>query len=264
MNKRFENKHVIVTGGANGIGQEIARRFGLEGARLSIFDNNADALEKCISELIKNNTIVDGYCIDVSNQNDVQETVDRAENVQPIDVLVNNAGICLVTPFLNIEQEEWQRTLDVNLTGAFYVAQAVCRHMARRKRGVVIQTSSKNGLDGEFGHTHYNASKAGMILMTKTIAIELAHLGIRANAVCPGYTRSPINEEVDSDEFVEAFAERYIPYGRVGRLEDVAPLYLFLASDEASYITGQTFVIDGGQLAGQKPWPGLLDEITLI
>lgn len=123
--------------------------------------------------------------------------------------------------------------------------------------------SSKNGLDGEFGHAHYNASKAGLVLLTKTIAIECAHLGIRANAICPGYIRSAINLEVDSDEFVAEFANRYIPLNRVGKVEEIAPLFLFLASDLSSWITGQTFVIDGGQLAGQKPWKELLEEIKL-
>lgn len=263
MKQKFTGTHVIITGGANGIGYEIARQFGEQDAVISLFDYHESALQYAAAALTQKGYQVHSFLVDVSDQPGVTEAVNAAEKVAPIDVLVNNAGICLVTPFLNITQKEWQKTLDINLTGAFYVAQCVCRHMAKRKRGVVLMTSSKNGLDGEFGHAHYNASKAGMVLFTKTIAIELAHLGIRANAICPGYVRSPINLEVDSDAFVEQFAERYIPMGKVGNVTDVAPLYLFLASDEASYITGQTFVIDGGQLAGQKPWKSLLDKIDL-
>ena len=182
------------------------------------------------------------------------------EQQQSIDILINNAGICPVVPFLELDLPTWQRTLDVNLTGSFLVAQEVARYMVKRRRGVILHMSSKNGLDAEFGHAHYNASKAGVILLTKTIAIELAHLGIRCNAVCPGYVRTPLNAEVDSDEFVATFAERYIPQNRVGQAAEIAPIFLFLASEGASYINGQTFVLDGGQLSGQKPWQELLDR----
>jgi 3-oxoacyl-[acyl-carrier protein] reductase len=261
MTLRFEGKHILVTGGALGIGFEIARQFGNEGALLSIFDHNKSALQGAAGNLAQSGYPINPFHVDVSDQSQVIKAVDEAESIAPIEVLVNNAGICLVTPFLNITKEEWHRTLDINLTGAFYVAQCVCRYMAKRKRGVVLNMSSKNGLDGEFGHAHYNSTKAGLVLFTKTIAIELAHLGIRANAICPGYVRSPMNVGVDSNEFVQEFADRYIPFNRVGKVEDIAPLFLFLASEGASYITGQTFVVDGGQLAGQKPWPSLLDEI---
>ncbi len=269
---RFTGKHVIVTGGAMSIGFEIASQFCREGAMVSIFDNNKEALDTAVSKLRSDEpssardlpvrgSSVNSFHLDVSVQQEVVEAVDAAEAIAPIDILVNNAGICMVTPFLNIDAAEWHKTLDINLSGAFYTAQRACRHMMKRKKGVVLNMSSKNGLDGEFGHAHYNSSKAGLILLTKTIAIELAHLGIRANAVCPGYVRTAINYEVDSDEFVAEFADRYIPKNRVGKVTDIAPLFLFLASDEAEYITGQTFVIDGGQLAGQKPWKELLGEM---
>jgi len=251
----------LVTGGARGIGLEIVRRFCEAGAMVSIFDYNSKALDQTASQLTANGHRVNASVVDVSDQQQVTEAVEAAEQIAPIDVLVNNAGICEVTPFLNIEADEWQKTLDINLTGAFYVAQSVCRYMVQRRTGVVLNMSSKNGLDAELGHAHYNASKAGLILLTKTIAIELARFGVRANAVCPGYVRSPINNDVDSDEFVDEFADRYIPAGRVGTVADIAPVFLFLASDEAAYITGQTFVIDGGQLAGQKPWASLLGPV---
>jgi 3-oxoacyl-[acyl-carrier protein] reductase len=263
MRSRFEHKHVVVTGAALSIGFEIARQFCAEGAMVSILDYNQEALNQATTNLGDSGYRVNPFLVDVSHQDQVNAAVDDAERIAPIDVLVNNAGICLVTPFLNIEAEEWHKTLDTNLSGSFYVAQRACRYMARRKKGVVLNMSSKNGLDGEFGHAHYNSSKAGLILLTKTIALELAHLGIRANAVCPGYVRSAINIEVDSEEFVEEFTDRYIPSNRVGKVTDIAPLFLFLASDEAEYINGQTFVIDGGQLAGQKPWRTLLDGIEL-
>jgi 3-oxoacyl-[acyl-carrier protein] reductase len=159
--------------------------------------------------------------------------------VQPIDVLINNAGIASETPFLNITEDEWKKIIDINLTGMFFVAQAVCQCMALRKKGVVVNMSSKNGLDGEFGYAHYNASKGGVIMLTKTMALELAHLNIRVNAVCPGYLQTPMSMEIDSPEFVQSFVDRFIPLNRPGKVEDVAPLFLFLASEESSFITGQ-------------------------
>jgi 3-oxoacyl-[acyl-carrier protein] reductase len=242
------------------IGFEICRQFCSEGAMVSIFDYNKEALEKATRELRSSRFQVNPYFVDVSVRKQVVEAVDAAEQVAPIDILVNNAGICLVTPFLSIKPDEWNKTLNINLTGAFHVAQRVCQYLVQRKQGVVLNMSSKNGLDGEFGHAHYNASKAGLILLTKTIALELAHLGIRANAVCPGYTRTAMNVQVDSDEFVRDFVDRYVPANRVGKVTDIAPLFLFLASDEATYVTGETFIIDGGQLAGQKPWDWLLKD----
>ncbi len=260
MDLRFDDKHVLVTGGARGIGLEIVRHFCQAGAMVTVFDYNGDALDQAVAQWRDADLPVNPLLVDVSVRTQVVSAVDRVETIAPIDVLVNNAGICEITAFLKIPAEEWQKTLDINLTGAFHVAQSVCRYMARRRKGVVLNMSSKNGLDAELGHAHYNASKAGLIMLTKTIAIELAHLGIRANAVCPGYVRSPINDDVDSDEFVAEFADRYVPIGRVGNVSEIPPLFLFLASDAASYITGQTFVLDGGQLAGQKPWRSLLEE----
>jgi 3-oxoacyl-[acyl-carrier protein] reductase len=260
MDSRFTGKHVLVTGGARSIGFEIARQFCAEGAKVSVLDYNEEALEKATAQLRSIGFKVNPYVADVSSREQVIEAVDTAEQIAPIDILVNNAGICLVTPFLAIEPDEWSKTLETNLTGAFHVAQSVCRYMAQRKQGVVLNMSSKNGLDGEFGHAHYNASKAGLILLTKTIALELAHVGIRANAVCPGYTRTEMNLQVDNDDFVREFVDRYVPMNRGGKVTDIAPLFLFLASDDAAYITGQTFVIDGGQLAGQKPWDWLVKD----
>ena len=190
---------------------------------------------------------------DVSNQQQVIDAVQKAAERGAIDVIINKAGIATETPFLDITAEEWRRIVDINLTGMFFVAQAVCKNMALRKKGVVVNMASKNGLDGEFGYAHYNASKGGVIMLTKTMALELAHVGIRVNAVCPGYIQTPMSMEIDSPEFAEQFADRYIPMNRTGKVEEVAPAFLFLASEESSFMTGQILVLDGGQLAGQKP-----------
>jgi len=260
MRGRFNDKHVLVTGGGRGLGFEIARRFGLEGARLSIFDYDGALLDEARGKLEQAGLEVNTYLTDVSKRVEVERAVTAAEVMAPIDVLVNNAGVAQETPFLKIEEEEWRRMLDINLTGAFFVAQAVCRHMARRRRGAVINMSSKNGLVAEFGYAHYNASKAGLILLTKTMAVELAHLNIRVNAVCPGYLVTPMSQEIDSPEFVQDFVERYIPVNRPGNVADAPPMFLFLASEESAFITGQVFIIDGGQLAGQKPSAQLLEK----
>jgi 3-oxoacyl-[acyl-carrier protein] reductase len=259
---RFTGKHVIITGAARGIGLEIAIHFAREGAMLSLLDNNAKNLEESTGQLKAIGAKVIGYSVDVTSRRDTFKTIQEADSVQPIDILVNNAGVAFETPFLNITEKEWKQVLDVNLTGMFFVAQAVCRLMSLRKKGVVINMSSKNGLDGEFGYAHYNASKGAIIMLTKTMALELAHLGIRVNAVCPGYLRTPMSMEIDSPTFVREFVDRYIPLNRPGKVQDIAPLFLFLASEESSFISGQVFVADGGQLAGQKPGKDLLGKIN--
>ena len=261
--RRFSGKHVLITGGGRGIGFEIARRFGREGALLSIFEYEGERLDKACRELATDGHKVNPYLVDVSRRKEVFDAVEDCEKIAPIHVLINNAGIAFETPFLNIDEEEWRRIIDINLTGMFFVAQAVSKKMAVRKTGVILNMSSKNGLDGEFGYAHYSASKGGVVMLTKTMALELAHLGIRVNAVCPGYFTTPMSQAIDDPAFVENFVDRYIPLNRSGGIEEIPPLFLFLASDEASFITGQTFVIDGGQLAGQKPGRELLKKIRI-
>jgi len=261
--RRFENRHVLITGAARGIGFEIARQFAGEGAVLSLLDFHEENLNNALDELKKIANAVYSYNVDVSNREMVETTIITADNIQPIDILINNAGIAFETPFLEIEENEWKKILDINLNGMFYVAQSVCRLMARRKKGVVVNMASKNGLDGEFGYAHYNASKGGVIMLTKTMAIELAHLGIRVNAVSPGYIQTPMSKEIDPPEFTDNFVKQYIPLNRPGTVGEIAPIFLFLASDESSFITGQTIIADGGQLAGQKAGSDLLGKIKL-
>ncbi len=260
--RRFEGRHVLVTGAARGIGLAVAEAFAREGARLALFDvhsANLKAAKDAVTAAGASGVAV--ALVDVSDRGQVRAAVESAEAMAPLDVLVSNAGIAEECGFLDITEESWKRILDVNLTGMFHVDQAVCRGMARRRRGVVLNMASKNGLDGESGYAHYNASKGGVVMLTRTMALELAHVGVRVNAVAPGYLQTPMSKEIDSPEFVRDFVERYIPMGRPGTVEDVTGLFLFLASDEASWITGQVFVIDGGQLAGQKPGRELLTRL---
>ena len=230
-------------------------------AALTLIDCHAENLDLAVRELRGSGAAVHGHCVDVTDPDAVTAAVDEAERRAPIDILVNNAGIALETSFLDISAAEWRRVLEVNLTGMFVVAQAVARRMVPRRRGAIINMSSKNGIDGEAGYAHYNASKGGVIMLTKTMAIELAQFGIRVNAVAPGYLQTPMSEAIDSPDFVRDFVDRYIPIGRSGKVEDVAPLFLFLAGDGSSFVTGQVFVIDGGQLAGQKASAELLGRL---
>lgn len=260
---RFFKQHVLITGAARGIGFEIACQFAKEGAVVSIIDiQDFEIVNKAATAITKlTGAIVYAYKADITERQEIANIILQIEEKQPIDILINNAGIAYETPFLKIDIEEWKRVIDVNLTGFFNVSQLVCRHMAQRKKGVVVNMSSKNGLDGEFGYAHYNASKAGIIMLTKTMALELAHLNIRVNAVCPGYIQTPLSASIDSPEFTQDFVDKYIPLNRPGTVSEIAPLFLFLASPESSFITGQVFIADGGQLAGQKPSKQLLTTI---
>jgi len=198
---------------------------------------------------------VSGVACDVSAEDDVAQMVAAAQRaLGGIDVLVNNAGTARRDRFLAIAAGDWDRIVAVNLRGMFLVAQAVSRHLAERGAGgVIINMSSTNGLAGEQDYAHYNASKAGVLLLTKTMAVELGSHGIRVNALCPGYIRTPLNEAMSASAggagFETAYVRDRIPLGRAGRAEEVAAAYAFLASDDASFIHGTALVIDGGQLA---------------
>jgi len=250
--RRFVGKSVIVTGGASGIGEATAARFLGEGARVLIMDVSAEniaaagpRLESVARERAGELYVHQG---DVTQPDDVDAMVRRALDLfGRIDVLIDNAGIAYEEPFLEIPLEHWDRTIAVNLRGMFLVGQRVARDMARERHGTIVLTSSTNGLVGEDKYAHYNASKGGVTLLTKSMAIELGPYNIRVNAVCPGYIVTPLAASIDSPEFMAAYAAK-LPLRRLGKPEEVAALVAFLASEDAAFITGELVVIDGGQL----------------
>jgi NAD(P)-dependent dehydrogenase (short-subunit alcohol dehydrogenase family) len=248
------DKRVLISGGSSGIGQATAQRFLEEGARVFLCGLGPDEVDAAVTELGEFGTAA-GIAADVSREADVTRLVDSAcEVLGGIDVLINNAGIAWREPFLAITAPHWDRVIAVNLRGMFLVAQAAARVLVDQGGGgVIVNMSSTNGLGGEADYAHYNASKAGTLLLTKTMAVELGQHGIRVNALCPGYIETPLNAAISADlggkEFADTYASGSIPLGRPGQPSEVAAVYAFLASDDASFITGAEIVIDGGQLA---------------
>ncbi|GGM70387.1 putative oxidoreductase YxbG [Thermogymnomonas acidicola] len=245
---RLEGKKCVVTGGARGIGRAIVETFLREGAQVAFCDINRERGSEV--EMALRGGCRFFHC-DVSDPGSV-ESFSRAVKEHfsgTLHVLVNNAGISRYERFEDITYESWRRVLETDLSGTFLVTKALLPMM--RGGGSIVNISSTNGLRGEVGLAHYNAAKGGIITLTKTLALELAGSGIRVNSVCPGFIMTEIQREAGTpEEEIEKYI-RKIPLGRYGQPQDVANAVLFLASDEASFITGTEIVVDGGQICGE-------------
>ena len=239
-------KRVLITGGAGGIGTATAMRFWEEGAHIVVLDRDPEALARLASEL-------PGLCgtiqADVTDPEEVARAFDEMSDLLGgVDILINNAGISIRHGFLDIRPEDWREVIEVNLNGVFFVAQQAARRMLGGDGGVILNMGSTNGLIGYPNYADYNASKAGVIELTRTMALELGPR-VRVNAICPGFILTPMQAAEYTDQMQREFAAK-LPLNRLGRPEDVAALFAFLASDDAAFITGQCFVIDGGELVG--------------
>jgi len=244
--KGLSGRRVVVTGGASGIGAATVARFLAEGARVMVIDRD----EAGCHAIEARHPSLDGAVVaDVSDHDAVTRAFDVVDRrMGGLDVLVNNAGISIRHPFLEMTPDEWRTVMRVNLDGVFYVAQQAARRMKAAGSGVILNMGSTNGLMGYPFYADYNASKAGVIELTRSMALELAP-AVRVNAVCPGYIMTPMQEAEYTPEMIAAIDAK-IPLGRHGRPEEVAALFAFLASDEAPFISGQTIVIDGAEIAG--------------
>ncbi|HEY2774733.1 MAG TPA: SDR family NAD(P)-dependent oxidoreductase [Candidatus Binatia bacterium] len=250
MERRFENKAVLITGAASGIGAATARRFAGEGARLVLADIDLDGAVQLARELDDGTGRVVARATDVRDiaqvTGAVEETVSRFGR---IDVLCNNAGVGAYGESPDLDPQVWHNVLAIDLHAVFYGTRAAVPHMRRQGGGAIVNTASISGLFGDFGLAAYNAAKGAVVNYTRTAAIDHARDGIRVNAVCPG----PIDTVLIS--FSKQFPvivdewKRNIPMGRVGRAEEVAAAIAFLCSEDASYITGAMLVIDGGLTA---------------
>ena len=245
MVRGLAGKRVLITGAAGGIGAATAARFVEEGAQVVALDRDAGALERLQGRVALHGVVQ----ADVSDKGQVASALIEMDGlVGGLDVLINNAGISIRHNFLDITAEEWRQVLAVNLEGLFYVAQEAARRMLAAAGGVILNMGSTNGLLGYPYYADYNASKAGVIELTRSMALELAP-AVRVNAVCPGWILTPMQEAEYTPAMRRAFAQK-VPLQRLGRPEDVAALFAFLASDDAAFITGQILVVDGGEIAG--------------
>jgi meso-butanediol dehydrogenase/(S,S)-butanediol dehydrogenase/diacetyl reductase len=248
---RFPGRVVIVTGAGSGIGRVIAQRFAAEGAKVAVVDWLHDRADAVTAEIVSAGGAAVSLHADVSSRRDVEAMVDRvATELGPVDVLVNNAAIAEGDDVLQMDEVVWDRDVAVVLRSVFLCCKAVLPSMIDRRGGAIVNIASVNGLTA-LGNEAYSAAKAGMINLTQGIAVRYGGHGVRCNAIAPGTIRTPIwQARIDRDPVVFKRLIKWYPLGRVGEPEDIANAAMFLASDDASWITGAVLPVDGGLLAG--------------
>ncbi len=242
----LKGKNVLVTGGASGIGEATATRFLEEGCAVCVLDRSADARARVADKLPDLTAVIDA---DVSNLEQVQAAFKEAVDCMgSVDVLINNAGISIRHAFVDITPDEWDEVVAVNLTGVFHVAQTAARHMMKQGGGVILNTASTSGTHGYPHYADYNATKAGVIALTKSMALELAPT-VRVNAISPGYCLTPMQRAEYTDEMLQRVNDK-IPLGRHAKPEEIAALFAFLASEDAAFASGHVYVMDGAETTG--------------
>lgn len=241
------DKVAIVTGASRGIGEAIAKQLSSCGAKIILIARNSDQLVAVKETIISNGGIAESMAGDVSNLNSISEIVTNTiDKWGRIDILVNNAGIARDNIIMRMKEDEWDSVMNINLKGCFNGIKSVARPMIKNKAGRIINITSVIGQIGNAGQSNYAASKAGIMGLTKSMAKELGSRNITVNAVAPGYITTDMTNELNDE--VKEQLKSSIPLGRLGTPDDVANLVCFLASDEAGYITGQTFNVDGGMV----------------
>ena len=250
----LKDRVALVTGARRGIGQGIALALAQAGAKVVVTDIDQADCQKVVDQIKESGHDGLAVKVDVSNKEEVEQAVQKTiEKFNKIDILVNNAGIAQFKPFLELTEEEWDRTLDINLKGMFLCSQAAAREMAKNKYGRIVNLASiasgQVGV-GFLNIAHYCASKGGVTALTEALALELAPLGINVNAIGPGIIETPMTKDMVSDEKTKEGLMARIPKKRLGQPKDVASAAVFLASEEADYITGVVLFVDGGWLAG--------------
>ncbi|MFH1779322.1 MAG: 3-oxoacyl-[acyl-carrier-protein] reductase [Candidatus Omnitrophota bacterium] len=243
----LKDKISIITGGARGIGREIALTFAKEGSDIVICDLNQETLDATKKEILGLGRRAEAFLVDVSNLKQVEDMVDKVlDKFQKIDILVNNAGITRDSLIVRMREEDFDQVVAVNLKGTFNCTKAVSKVMMKQRYGKIVSIASIIGIMGNAGQSNYAASKAGIIGLTKSVAKELASRNVNVNAIAPGFIETDMTARLAEDIKSQMLA--LIPLNRFGKASDVAQLALFLASDASSYITGQVIQVDGGMV----------------
>jgi len=242
---RLSGKVTIITGAASGIGKATALRFAKEGAKVVVCDLSAASIDPVVGEIVATGGEAVGFVVNVTNKATIADMVTGVKDKYGrIDVLVNNAGIVADAQITKMTDEQFDRVIDVNLKGVYNCTRAVVDTMVAQGSGVILNASSVVGLYGNFGQTNYAAAKFGVIGFTKTWAKELGKKGVRSNAVCPGFVATPILASMP-EKVIQAMEEK-VPLRRLAKPEEIASVYAFLASDDASYMNGAVLSVDGG------------------
>ena len=243
----LKNKVAVVTGASRGIGKSIAEFYAKAGAHVSCISRNKDTLDDVVKTIISNGGSASTNAFDVSKFIEFQDNINAiVKEYGTIDILVNNAGITIDKLIMRMNDDDWNKVLDINLKGAFNGIKSVARTMMKARTGRIINISSVVGLTGNSGQANYAASKAGLIGLSKASAKELSSRGITVNCIAPGYINTDMTVNITDENKEKLYSQ--IPLGRIGNPNDIATAALFLASDEAGYITGQTITVDGGMV----------------